>query len=166
MAAYPPNGGMFAPMMGISGMSNQDGGVSPFAQSPNGVSNQQFQDPNAWLNQMLNSAPGQASAVQNPMTATASPADPSAGVPSSPTTPALPTNPLAGQFAGSGTVAATPTDPAIAQGAQLLQQMFSAANSQTQAASAQPAAAATNSGAQNQHLLTGGAGLLSALGLF
>src|SRR5271154_1078183 len=121
---YPNNGGMFAPMMGISGMSNQDQGVSPFAQSPNGISNQQFQDPNAWLTQMLNAPPGQQTSVPTPTQAISTPTDASqaAAAPS-----ALPANPLTSQLGGTGTTG-LPSLPASNAGQSIIQQMFQNAN--------------------------------------
>ena len=96
--AYPDMGGNFSPMIGLSGMGGQDMGVSPYAaKGSNGLSNQQFQDPNAWLTQMLQTQPGLAGTGASPGMpgATVDPSQAAAGAPSAPPMQ-LPSNPLVG----------------------------------------------------------------------
>ena len=74
-------------MMGLSGMGGgTPGGVSPFGGAPGQQSNQQFQDPNAWLQMMLQTQPGLAGTSASPATpgATVSPGQAVAQSPSSP----------------------------------------------------------------------------------
>ena len=84
---YPDMGGSYAPMMGISGMGGgTPGGISPFGGQPGMQSNQQFQDPMAWLQMMLQTQPGLAGTSASPGTpgATVSPGQAASQAPSSP----------------------------------------------------------------------------------
>ena len=82
-------------MVGLSGFGPGTGmgGVSPYAnQQPGMLSNQQFQDPNAWMTQMLQAQPGLAGTSASPVTpgATVGPAQAAMGAPTSPTGGAQP----------------------------------------------------------------------------
>ena len=106
---YPDMSNSYAPMVGISGMGGGQGmpslggmpggtsamtgaaggamgGVSPFGGQPGMQSNQQFQDPNAWLTQMLQTQPGLAGTSGSPATpgATVNPGQAAAQAPSGP----------------------------------------------------------------------------------